>query len=160
MASAPVLETNRSTVTGAIAHGSARRSMTEQPAGSILIIGDDELLIRALDRLLRQAGYSVGTQTADIGRGDQPPVGKKVALTIVDLPDHHVVELDRPIEISGEWLKASPFLWIGTNLPSVPSPWFLAKPFSADEFLSRVEMLIATYETRPTAVDQRRPTAE
>ena len=75
MAIALPVETNRWTADRVAERGATAPQIREQSAGSILIIGDDELLIRALDRLLRQAGYVVGTAGGE---------AEDVALTIVD----------------------------------------------------------------------------
>lgn len=126
--------------------GSAVRSVIGQPAGSILLIGDDPLLIRTLDRLLRRAGYSVGTEDRrndEISPAQPAPTGAGVALTIVDLPDHHVLDSTGPNPTAGGESTEVRFLWIGSTPPSVQSAWFLAKPFTTEEFLSRVESLLA-----------------
>ena len=115
-------------------------------AGPILIIGDDTLLVRALDRLLQQAGYAVGTEDRSTGEvvGARPLVaGEKTGLTIVDLPDHHVLDA---VGVDGAPFGQSRevgILWIGSTPPATESAWFLAKPFTSEEFLSRVRSLLA-----------------
>src|SRR5438128_463174 len=64
-------------------------------SGPILLIGDDVLMVRALSRLLQRAGYAVGTEDRSTGQeiGAQPVLaGEKSGLTIVDLPDHHILD--------------------------------------------------------------------
>src|SRR5689334_7424758 len=57
---------------------------------SIVVMGDDPLMVRALNRLLRTAGYCVGAgergidQTVTRGTSSSR---SDIALTIVDLPD-------------------------------------------------------------------------
>jgi len=114
--------------------------------GSILIVGDDALLVRALDRLLRRAGYTVGTEdrwTGDPGKGSQNVLGKEPILTIIDLPDHHVLDA-APERTSIDRAAEPRVLWIGTTPPAPERSSFLVKPFTAEEFLSRVKVLIGT----------------
>jgi hypothetical protein len=114
-------------------------------SGPILLIGDDVLLVRALTRLLQRAGYAVGTEDRSTGQviGAQTVLaGEKSGLTIVDLPDHHILDavgldgapFDKPREFG--------ILWIGSTPLATESAWFLAKPFTSDEFLSRVRLLV------------------
>src|SRR4051812_36059039 len=104
----------------------ATRMMSEHSAEdrrSIVVVGDDPLMMRALDRLLRRAGYDVGTEestfdeaadAAGVGSGNLP------TLTIVDLPDdwsrrHRsgFVPIQKPKRVY------SPVLWIGAESDDV-----------------------------------------
>jgi hypothetical protein len=133
------------------------RSVVSLPVGTIRILGDDPLLIRALDRLLRGAGYAVGTENrrnAEFGPGEPAQDGERVGLTIVDLPDHHALDAIEPVISGGERTTEARLLWIGSTPPAVPSDRFLVKPFTTDEFLSRVAFVLASQngiETRLTS---------
>jgi len=120
--------------------------VASQAPGSILIIGDDVLLVRALDRLLRKAGYAVGTEDRWAGESGQArpgATGKKPELTIIDLPDHHVLDA-AALGVSLDRVPEARILWIGTTPTGPDSSSFLVKPFTAEEFLSRVKILLAT----------------
>jgi hypothetical protein len=117
-----------------------------QSAGPILIIGDDMLLVRALNRLLQRAGYAVGTEdrwTGEVINAQPAAAGERSALTIVDLPDHHVLDAVGVDGAPFDQSREAGILWVGNTSPATESAWFLAKPFSSEEFLTRVRTLLA-----------------
>jgi DNA-binding response OmpR family regulator len=113
---------------------------------SIRLVGEDPLLVRALERLLRNAGYTVGTsdEAPTVRLTLTEPPGRDVALTIVDLPD------DRSEEARSEgrdpWLAGGDdgrVLWLSSSaVPPARASSCLAKPFSASQLLERVESLV------------------
>src|SRR5438094_326332 len=113
---------------------------------SIRLVGDDPLLVRAIERLLRNAGYSVGTsgESPNRSRSCAQSTGPDVALTIVDLPDDRS-EQARPDErdswqVDGD---VSRVLWLSSSpVPPARESSCLAKPFSASQLLARVESLV------------------
>src|SRR5579859_857046 len=123
---------------------SDRLATTGQAAGTaprpILIIGDDVLLVRALDRLLQRAGYLVGTEnrwTGEVRDAESLASVEKTGLTIVDLPDHHVLDVVGVDGAPFEKSREGGILWIGNTPPAIESAWFLVKPFTSEEFLAR-----------------------
>jgi DNA-binding response OmpR family regulator len=119
---------------------------------SIVVVGDDPLMVRALNRLLSTAGYCVG-----IGERSVEPSGARgalsprtdIALTIVDLPD----DLARPN--SSTWqlddsrvLANGRVLWISTA-PSTDAEadGCLVKPFTSNQLLDKVHALLSRQPT-------------
>jgi DNA-binding NtrC family response regulator len=121
--------------------------------GLILIVGDDALLLRALDRLLRRAGYDIETNEhwgGDPTCIDSAATNSNVALTIVDLPDYRALGL-RPKEFPNSTdPEGGKVLWIGSDPRAIDSAWFLVKPFTAEEFLARVATILALTSSAET----------
>jgi hypothetical protein len=118
---------------------------------SIVVIGDDPLMVRALDRLLRKAGYVVGIRDRDLNEPGDPLFldAGAAALTIVDVPDawtrrgRPLLELD---VFRSE--RSDPILWLSNASYGVgPPERCLIKPFTASQFLAKVEALL---NQRPT----------
>lgn len=130
----------------AIGRDSAVRETDGRSVSLIVLRGDNPLLIRALDRVLRRAGYAVcldDRRNADSFPERSASLREGVTLTIIDLSDNRAQPAAGPKLTAGEDSTRSRFLWIGTSSP-VPAPeWFLAKPFTAEEFLERVRCLLA-----------------
>jgi DNA-binding response OmpR family regulator len=113
---------------------------------SIRLVGEDPLLVRALERLLRNAGYTVGTSDGEptVRFTLAEPPGRDVALTIVDLPDDRAEETRLgwrdPWLVDGDDRRV---LWLSSSaVPPARASSCLAKPFSASELLERVESLV------------------
>jgi DNA-binding response OmpR family regulator len=111
----------------------------------IVLIGDDPLMLRALNRLLRKAGYPVGMGERP---EDYPSVLRSVdnwpdvALTIVDVPDEWSRLAPRQPSIAYERPGRSEdrILWITNAADVVERPdFYLVKPFTASQFLSKVD---------------------
>src|SRR5215467_4723974 len=121
-----------------IGNGAMRHDETHLPTGmatprSIVVLGDDPLMVRALDRLLRTAGYDVGTDlrsTDDLRERAYPFRRSGIDLTIVDLPDDRTASAgrsdcrdDSPAPIDGR------VLWISNAAAGqAESDGFLVKP--------------------------------
>jgi DNA-binding response OmpR family regulator len=131
-----------------VSHGDEQQLNATPAHSRILLISDDPLMLRALDRLLRKAGYAVEIRERS---EDYPAIcraannGTDVALTIVDVPD--------------EWSRLAPgqlvvahrrpgrdedrILWITNATDVVDRPdFYLIKPFTASQFLSKVDAVI------------------
>ncbi len=120
---------------------------------SIAVVGDDPLMVRALDRLLRTAGYNVGVSDrfSDLAgpRGSRSP-GPEIALTIVDVPDdwartHSVgTSPERPRDVESDKI-----LWIsaGPSIEEAPEGC-LVKPFTSTQLLDKVRTLLSRQPTR------------
>ena len=122
-------------------------------ARSILLVGEDPLLSRALSRLLREAGYQVWTteswerpNPAETGRIHDLEAGP--ALVIVDVPDEPSAHDDRPGSSPPfrQWSKAQRILWISGNGEPTPCERRLVKPFTGHQLLTKVEVLLGCQE--------------
>src|SRR5438874_1555417 len=122
--------------------------ITNSPARrSIAVVGEDPLMVRTLDRLLRTAGYSVGTgsQLFDAGgvRGSRNFLDD-VALTIIDVPDDWSRSHELGARPEGPRnVEAGRILWIS----AMPSPGdepegYLVKPFTSTQLLDKVRTLL------------------
>ncbi len=113
---------------------------------SIRLVGEDPLLVRALERLLRYAGYTVGSsdETPTVPSTLAERSGRDDALTIVDLPDAR--SLGARLEEGEPWLAGGDdgcVLWLSSStVPPARASSYLAKPFSANQLLERVESLV------------------
>jgi hypothetical protein len=114
---------------------------------SIVLIGDDPLMLRALERLLIRAGYVVGVRERDIELpGDPLPADElnSAALTIVDVPDAWTRSGRLPGAASRRSSRGGPdVLWL-SNVGAVgdSAEGCLVKPFTAGQFLAKVESLL------------------
>jgi DNA-binding NarL/FixJ family response regulator len=117
--------------------------------GEIRLMGADPLMMRALERLLRRAGYVVQVQESVDGVGDVAgsAVRTAPALLIVDLPD----EWSRPARGTvgrtyppTDLPEARQVLWIsngseGAGAATEAGNQYLVKPFSGAQLLAAVE---------------------
>jgi hypothetical protein len=114
---------------------------------SIVVLGEDPLMVRALDRLLRTAGYSVGTdlRSTDDLRGRAIPVRRSdIDLTIVDLPDDRASseESDGRLADSDATIHGQ-VLWISNESSAEgESDGCLVKPFTSIQLLDKVRKLL------------------
>lgn len=111
----------------------------QQPAPRILLIGEDPLMLRTVDRLLQRAGYHIRTGdrfgTAGCLEDDRP------ALVIVDVPDDWTWASSRFPLPKGPFIP--PVLWISNRiLTGIGAPHALIKPFTASDLLDAVEALL------------------
>ena len=122
---------------------------------SIVVVGDDPLMARTLDRLLRGAGYRVSI--ADRGLDD--PMGRPLgearstaALTIVDVPDDWTrYGRQRASRLAQRPERSDRILWISNISGIVDAPErCLVKPFTAGQFLTKVEDLLAERSVKIT----------
>lgn len=123
---------------------------------SIVVIGDDPLMVRALDRLLRKAGYVVGIRERDLDAAESTlPLEEAgvAALTIIDVPDAWTRRGRASVgETAARRERTDPILWL-SNAPSiVDAPErCLVKPFTASQFLAKVEALLSQSSTSDQA---------
>jgi DNA-binding response OmpR family regulator len=114
---------------------------------SIVVVGDDPLMVRALNRLLRTAGYCVGVGERAIdqtmARGTSSP-RSDIALTIVDLPD----DWSRRNQVAWQPEEAratshGKVLWISAA-PEADgdAEGCLVKPFTSNQLLDKVRTLL------------------
>jgi hypothetical protein len=104
-------------------------------------------MVRALDRLLRTAGYRVGTDvpSTDDLRGRAFPVRRSdIDLTIVDLPDDRTSSVDRHWRSNGLPSPAlGRVLWISNESSAEgDSDRCLVKPFTSTQLLDKVRALL------------------
>jgi len=104
-------------------------------------------MVRALDRLLRTAGYNVGSGSRlfDAGgvRGSRSSLDD-VALTIVDVPDDWARSHELGARPEGPCnVEAGRILWISARSSPVDEPErFLVKPFTSTQLLDKVRTLL------------------
>lgn len=108
-------------------------------APQILLIGEDPLMTRTVERLLQRAGYQV--RTGDQLRMNRNADEARPALVIVDVPDDWTrVTAQFPIP-EGPFIP--PVLWISNRtLAGIGAPHALVKPFTASDLLDAVEVLL------------------
>lgn len=119
---------------------------------SIVVIGDDPLMVRALDRLLRRAGYAVGIRERDLDQTNVPlPLDDLgvAALTVIDVPDSWTRHGRLPGVASRRWPeRPDSVLWLSNTAGIVESSErCLVKPFTASQFLAKVEALLKQNST-------------
>jgi hypothetical protein len=120
---------------------------------SIAVVGDDPLMVRALDRLLRTAGYNVGVSdrfSDQVGPRSSRSPRPDIALTIVDVPDDwartHVVGTspERPRDV-----EPGKILWISAAPSFDDAPeGCLVKPFTSSQLLDKVRALLSRQPIR------------
>lgn len=114
----------------------------------ILLVGDDPLMLRALDRLLRKAGYAVGIGARSVDHPAGLPATEywpDVALTIVDAPDEwaRVARGQPAIAHQPHERNEDRILWITNAADAVTRPdFYLVKPFTASQLLSKVDSVL------------------
>jgi hypothetical protein len=129
--------------------GLAPRGAIAAPPRSIVVVGDDPLMVRALNRLLRTAGYRVGGDEHGVAR--VPSVDRRenrvdAELTIVDIPDDwHQTEAVLPSEASSLQALSQNILWISAEPRLGEDPTrFLVKPFTSIQLLDKVRALLSS----------------
>ena len=127
--------------------GHSPRCVVADPRRSIVVVGDDPLMLRTLDRLLRTAGYRVGIgeQSAEPpGAGAVQRARSDVDLTIVDVPDDWSrASTSEATPVSARYSAAREILWIGATQSAGKEPErCLVKPFTSSQFLEKVRFLL------------------
>jgi len=128
-------------------------AITDQPVPVerrlVQLISDDPLMVRALTRLLVNAGYDViqsdsvqGNYPGEILRGE---TSRCPALVIVDVPDDWYRRVTNRSDRQLARVDGPRVLWIGDAVAAVRrSESHLPKPFSGSELLSKVAALLAS----------------
>ncbi|HLG50908.1 MAG TPA: response regulator [Chloroflexota bacterium] len=105
----------------------------------IQLLSEDPLMLRALERLLRKAGYEVVATDTWSDRLSPPP-----ALVIVDIPDDRTGPGALIEETARRCAGAPPILWIGGSAANhCEREACLAKPFTSHQLLAEVASLLA-----------------
>ena len=116
---------------------------------SIVVVGDDPLMVRTLNRLLRTAGYCVGStgeRPVDLAGGRSvPSTCSDIALTIVDLPDDWSGMNETTRQFGDARAQSTGrVLWISAAPSSDgDGEGCLVKPFTSNQLLDKVRTLLS-----------------
>jgi DNA-binding response OmpR family regulator len=136
--------------------------MTDQAAGSILIVDDDADFREIASRIVQQAGYTTreaatGEEAVEAARRERPDLVLLDVRLRGALSGHEVCRMLKdqispaPAVLFISGARIEPFDRAGGLL--VGADDYVVKPFAADELLARIRALIRRSTPTPTAED-------
>jgi CheY-like chemotaxis protein len=131
-------------VTNRVRESPVRPQSASHTSHTILLMGEDPLMLRALTRLLRKAGYTVVTHEACSAIPE--PQALEVAqarMIVVDVPDDWRERGLKQVDDLVTPNDGQSILWIGNSGEAEAyGPFHLIKPFSGSQFLSAIEVTL------------------
>lgn len=131
-------------VTNHVRESPVRPQSANHTSHTILLMGEDPLMLRALTRLLRKAGYTVVTHEACSAIPE--PQALEVAearMVVVDVPDDWRERGIKQVDDLVAPNDGQSILWIGNSGEAEAyGPFHLIKPFSGSQFLSAIEVTL------------------